>query len=258
MSISSMADELNRWYEENCNKGNLAWSFLSRKSGVSVSQICKIAKGSVASPKYQTVKSLLEVLYPDDNKSVYEYLVQNFPKHTIRLKEFSEEKRRLVTEFNHHLFRDCLTFRLFKMAQSSSATVSILEREFGASQIGPRIEALVKADYIVVDEGGRISRSENYKNTMMNEITSIAEEFHHAIEIIVTKKLVARNADTEIDEIFNRLTYYHSTYSSEALEGIAKETQEFVSYLVSKYNKPKYSGEIPAFINIATGRFDNK
>lgn len=258
MDISNVADELNSWYEKNCSNGNLTWSFLSRRSGVSVSQICKIAKGHVASPKYQTVKSLLEALYPDDNAKIYEYLVKHFPKHTIRIKGLSEEERSVVSDFNHQLFRDGLTFRLFKIAQSNSVKVSDLEKEFGANQIRPRVDALVNGRYIEVREDGVISRSKNFEKTAASEITTIAEGFHHAVEIVVSKKLVARNTDSEIDEIFNRLTYYHSTFSSEALASIAKETEEFVNYIISKYSSPKFKGDIPAFLNIATGRFDNK
>lgn len=257
MNISNMSEELNRWYEENCNQGNLAWSFLAKKSGVSVSQICKIAKGHVASPKYETVKALLEVLYPDDSIAVYEYLLKQYPRHTVALKGFSESKRSKVAVADRHLFRDILTFRVFKIADSGAFKVSQLEKEFGVTQIRPRIDALIKANYIEINENGFLVRSPYYEKTVLNEIASIAEEFHHVVDILASKKLVARNSDTEIDEIFNRLTYYHSSFNAEALKEIGKETREFVNYIFTKYKDSKFQGDIPAFINIATGRFDN-
>lgn len=258
MNISSMADELNSWYEKNCVNGNLAWSFLAKKSGVSVSQICKIAKGYVANPKYQTQKQLLEALYPDNFAGVYEYLLERYPKNEVALKSLLRKNRKKISTVGNELFKDRLTFRLFKFADCKSYTIPDLEKEFGRSQIAPRIEALLDADYIEVDESGLITRTAKYEATVISDIVSASEEFHHVVDIITSKKIVAQNSDAEIDNIFNRMAALHNSYSKEALVEIAADVSEFLDLVYTKYKDEKYRGNIPVFLNIATGRFDNK
>lgn len=258
MKISNMADELNRWYDENCSNGNLAWSFLAKKSGVSVSQICKIAKGQVAKPKYETEKSLLEAMHPDNYVDVYEYLLERYPQHNVVLNSLLKKGRKKIPASGSDLLKDRLTFRIFKFADTGAHTVADLEREFGKSQVVPRIEALNDADIIDVDSNGVISRSPNYENTVITDVIAVAEEFHHAVEILASKKLVAQNSNVEIDSIFNRMTSIHSSYNEAALTELAADVNQFLNKMYAKYQEDKYKGDIPAFLNLATGRFDNK
>lgn len=253
-----MADELNSWYEKNCVNGSLAWSFLAKKSGVSVSQICKIARGQVANPKYQTQKQLLEALYPDDFVGVYEYLLERFPENEVALKSLLRKNRKKVNAVGHGLFKDRLTFRLFKFADCKSYTIEDLEKEFGRSQIEPRIEALLDADYIEVDEQGFVKRTRKYEATVISDVVSVAEEFHHVVDILASKKIVAQNSDVEIDQMFNRMTGLHNSYSEEALAEMAADVSQFLKTLYTKYKDEKYRGSIPVFLNIVTGRFDSK
>lgn len=258
MNISSISDELNRWYEENCNNGNLAWSFLAKKSGVSVSQICKIAKGQVANPKYETERALFEAMFPENYVEVYEYLLEKYPRHNVALQGLLTKKRKRMPATGNELLKDRLTFRLFKFADAQCFKVSQLESEFGKSQVAPRIEALLAAEFVEIDSSGILSRSPKYEFTVNADLVSVAEEFHHAIEILASKKLVAQNSNTQIDQIFNRMTGMHDNYSEQALSELAADVNNFLNSMYTKYKDNKYRGPIPAFLNVATGRFDNK
>lgn len=258
MTISNVAAELNRWYDENCSNGNLAWSFLAKKSGVSVSQICKIAKGQVANPKYETEKALLEAIFPENFRGVYEYLLERYPRHDVALKSLLNKHRKKISTSGSELLKDRLTFRLFKFADAQSFTVQDLEIEFGANQIRPRVEALQEAGFIEIDDKGVISRSPSYESTVSADVIAVAEEFHHAIEILASKKLVAQSSNLEIDQILNRMTSLHRSYNENALVEMAADVNDFLNKMYTKYKQDKYRGAIPAFLNLATGRFDNK
>lgn len=258
MNISALPEELNRWYEENCKQGDLAWNHLARKSKVSVSQLCKIAQGKVARPKYNTVKSILTALYPENNKEVVSYLVEHFPKQEFALKSLTEVDRISVDQAARDLFQDRVTFQLFKIADCEVFAVEKLEREFGTDVIQPRVEALTDAGIIEIGEGGVLKRTERHKETSTREFADVAKEFQHAIDLMASKKLIASISDHEIDQIFNRLTSFHNSFSSDAIQEMGGEIRDFLDYLFTKYNNEKYRGDIPAFVNVATGRFDSK
>lgn len=258
MAISCLSEELNHWYEANCNKGDLAWSYLARKTQVSVSQLCKIAKGQVSRPKYHTVKSILEAIYPNDHSAVYKYLVEHFPKNQIHLTCLTESKRSTFEESARHLLKDRMTFRLFKLAATNRFTVEGLKAEFGSEMILPRLDALSLAGLVEVAENGVVSRTSKHSDTAMTKFADVADEFQHAIEILAAKKLVASVSDHEIDQIFNRLTFFHHSFNQEALEEMSDDITKFVESFIEKYEAEKYRGDIPGFLNIATGRFDSK
>lgn len=256
MKISGLPEELNRWYEKNCKQGDLAWSTLANAANVSVSQLCKIAQGKVARPKYNTVKSILTALYPENNKEVVSYLVEHFPKQEFELKSLTEVDRVSVDQIARKILRDRMTFRLFKFADCEFYTAKILENVFGIDVIRPRIEVLVAAGMAEISENGVLKRTERIKQTSTSEFADVAREFQHVIEILASKKLIASISDHEIDQKFNRLMAFHNSFSAEAIEEMGAEIRDFLNYLFTKYNDKKYRGNIPAFVNVATGRFD--
>lgn len=262
MPITSIADELNSWYDINCSHGDQTWSDLAELSKVSVSQICKIAKGQVLKPKFQTVKALLEAIHPDNLRLVHSYLAAQFPKHQVRLQSLIDVKRSQIAASDRHLFKDRMTFRIFKLATCKCYTVAQLEAEFGRNQVKPRIAALLASNLIEFSNSdpssGVVCRSKAYEETTSSNVAAVAEEFHHAIDIIANKKTVEQYADSGLDHLVNRLAFFHDSFSPEALAEMSQETQEFFDRLITKYSADKYRGAIPAFLNLSTGRFDNK
>lgn len=258
MIISDLPDELNRWYEKNCKQGDSAWSNLAKSASVSVSQLCKIAQGKVARPKYNTVKSILTALYPENNKEVVSYLVEHFPKHEFALKSIVGVERVSIDQVARELFQDEMTFRLFKFASSEAFKVETLENSFGTDMVRPRLEALIDSGIAETNGQGILKRTERHKKTATSNFADQAKEFQHAIEILASKKLIASKSDHEIDQIFNRLMAFHSSFSQEAIDEMGGEIRDFLDYLFTKYRDEKYRGNIPAFVNVATGRFDSK
>lgn len=258
MSISSLPEELNRWYETNCAKGDLAWSYLSKKSHVSVSQLCKIAKGTVSKPKFHTVKAILKALHPDDHAAVHKYLVENYPQHQVSLKVLADVKRLDIDDSSRQLLKDRMTFRIFKLAISEKYTPEQLKLEFGAEVVEPRLDALILAKIVEIDSSGCIRRTESHKETATSDFGDIADEFHHVVEILTSKKLISKISNREIDEIFNGLMFYHETFSPEAIQEMGQDIREFMDKMFKKYSQDRFRGDIPAFLNIASGRFDSK
>lgn len=151
-----------------------------------------------------------------------------------------------------------MTFRIFKLATCKCYTVEQLEAEFGRNQVKPRIAALLASNLIEFDQTGLVRRSKAYEETTSSNVATVAEEFHHAIDIIAQKKTVAQFADTELDQLNNRLAFFHDSFSAEALAEMGEETREFFDRLITKYSADEYRGNIPAFVNLSTGRFDNR
>lgn len=258
MNITSVSEVLVKWYDDNCTNGRLAWSYLERKSGVSTSNICKIAKGQIATPKYETAKALLQAIYPGNNSAVYAFLVEFYPKKAIHLESFLQEKRKSIAESDINLLRDALNFRLFKLAMAESIKVSDIEDEFGANPVSGRLELMAKANLIAISPDGVLKRSDATVHTANGDVNWLAEEFIHSISILSSKKLLSRTSDIDIDERINKFLYYHASFNNDAIAMIGDEVKAFMDQIYRKYSQDKYRGDIPVFINLACGRFDSK
>lgn len=258
MNITSVSDVLVKWYDDNCTNGRLAWSYLGRKSGVSVSNICKIAKGQVAMPKYETAKALLQAIYPNKNSEVYAFLVEYYPKKAIHLEVFLEKDRNRIFEADMNLLRDQLNYRLFKLAMAGTIKVADLEAEFGSDSLSRRVEILSKANLIVVTEDGALKRTDATVQTANGDVNWVAEEFIHGVSLLSQKKLMSRELEMDLDDRINKFLYFHWNVSDEAVGMIGAESSDFMNGLFRKYSQPKYTGSIPVFVNLACGRFDSK
>lgn len=258
MNITSVSDVLVKWYDDNCTNGKLAWSYLGRKSGVSVSNICKIAKGQVAMPKYETAKALLQTIFPNDNAAVYKYLVEYYPKKAIHLEVFREPSRNRIAESAMNLLRDPLNFRLFKLSMAGSIKLADIEEDYGRNNLVSRIELLSNANLLRVDSEGNLERTEATVFTANGDVNWVAEEFMHCISILSTKKLLSQTTDIDIDSRINKFLYFHASFNDEAISLISEDVTKYINYICRKYSEDKYKGDIPVFINLACGRFDTK
>lgn len=260
MTIDSLSDELNSWYEENCVGGNLSWKVLSRKTGITVSNIAKIARGEIALPKYETAKVLLEAILPHQQPDVFRYLRAKYPQKAYnyvdvkavppRANLYSQPSRVAALD-------DELTYRLYKIALCKKASVASLKKDFGADQVEKRIEILVEKKLVFVEDGVLV-RNPDIAHTQTNDPVFINKYFKFNTDIVAGKKVLASHGSANVDTYTNKLLFYHGSFSEDSLKKMVAETIEFIDYLAKKYNDENIEGDVAGFIDITTGRFDAK
>lgn len=260
MSIDSLSAELNLWYERNCVQGNLSWNYLAKKTGITVSNITKIARGDVALPKYQTAKALLKTICPEDDVEVNTYLRTAYPAKSFNFVDVEAETPRSVVFLGRksiEILEDDLSFRLYKLALGNSSSIKSLKASFGEVQVSTRLESLERAQLVRID-ADVLMRNDDLKFTQSNDPVLIAKHFKYNIDMVSAKKVLAKKGIGEIDAHVNRLLFYHGPFTEEALAMMVNETLDFISALAKKYSSEKYRGDVPGFIDITTGRFDTK
>lgn len=256
MAITSLSAELNAWYEKHCVNGNLSWNVLARRTGITVSNITKIARGEVGKPKFETARVLLDAMFPDRKDDIAAYIEATYKGGPVTFAKEHESPRKLLTQQILDLLRDPLTFRLFKLSMSGKRTVAGLGQDFGEGQVQPRIDSLIAEDLVIIDEDGCLRRSPGAQFILSAEMVGVAVEFRHVVDIVAEKKILAECGETSIDKEANRLFYYHGSLKPESAENMRKEILHLMRKVVSKYSADEHKGEVEMFYNVAYGRFD--
>lgn len=259
MEISSVKDELNKWYEDNCTNGKLAWSYLAKKSEVSTSNIRKIAKNEVGRPTFDTSRKILLALYPNQAEDVYTYLKEHYPKQTAswHLRKSMHEKG-LSANQHLNLSKDKVLFRLFKLAMTGSYKVTELEQHLGEKLVSQKLQILKNAGAVEVDSDGFLKRSKDSNYTLTSDVHTLHDEFGHASALVLDKLSDDNHGVAEIDRQSNRYDSLHIGISEEASKELDEEIRKFKEMIYEKFTSPEYEGEVARFINIVVGRFDFK
>lgn len=256
MAIESLGAELNAWYEKHCANGHLSWNVLAKKTGITVSNITKIARGEVERPKYETAKLLLDAILPGRPQEVAEYITATYQGGAITFEKEAESPRTQLSAEAADLLRDSLSFRLFKLSMSGSRAVTELEQDFGVSFVRPRIEALTQIGLVTVDDQGRLKRTAKSKFIFDSDMGSVVTEFKHAIDLVAEKKILARNGVESIDKDANRLASYHCSLKPESAKQMAEDIMAMIRKVAQKYGADQHKGDVEVFFNVALGRFD--
>lgn len=260
LDITSVSDELKQWYLTNCENGHLSWKTLSNKTGVTVSNISKIARGEVHQPKYETAKVLLEAVLPKRQADVLRFLRAEYPDKVFNFVDSQAQTPRATlrdTPQKNELLEDELTYRLYKLSLGNSYEVEKLKVDFGRVQVESRIAALEKAELVVSDDGV-LRRAADLVHTQQNETSLTAKHFRYNVNMVSMKKTLAKKGAKHIDTHANRMLFYHFPLTEEALAMMVNDTLDFISGLAKKYNDEKYHGSVVGFIDITTGRFDDR
>lgn len=258
MAIESLSAELWAWYEKHCVNGNLSWQVLARRSGITVSNITKIARGDVGKPKYETARVLLEAMLPDRHDEVAAYIAATYQGGPITFAKEHDSPRKLLTRPMLDVLRDPLTFRLFKLSMSGKRSVTSLERDFGADDVRPRLESLIAEGIVSIDDSGNVCRTPSAQFILSTEMASVAREFNHAIAIVAEKKTLANAGDSSIDKDANRLVSYHCSLKPDSAKSMQRDIVQAMRKIATKYSAAEHKGEVEMFYNVAFGRFDTK
>lgn len=258
MEISSLKDELNKWYDDNCKNGNLAWSYLAKKSGVTASNIRKIAKGEVGQPRFETTKQLLQALYPNQLAEVYVVLKELFPNKTDTWHLGETHNRVQFSRKDLEVTRDPMAFLLFKRAMTGAAKVKDLEDELGKSRIEQSLAMLADAGLAREDSKGFLVRCEGCSNTLTNDIHRLADEFRHVTQFLESKLAADVAGVANVDRQTNRFDSLHLGLNEKGSKELDDDIRALKEKIIKLLNDPEYAGDIPRFVNIAVGRFDSK
>lgn len=257
MEISSLKDELKKWYEANCKNGNLAWSNLAKASGLSTSHIRKIAVGEVAKPRFDTARRLCSALFSHNSDATAVYLKEIYPKEAQTWFLGNPERKELPSEV-YDISRDALAHRLFYLALTDSAKVSDLENTFGKEKVSQKLSLLEEKELVKVTSEGVLTRAEGTKFSINTSPSSVISSFRQILAIMEEKFLDEVSGIAEIDRSTNRLDYLYLGLNVEGSNLLDAQLQKNKQELYEILTDPKYKGDIPRFVNIATGRFDTK
>lgn len=257
MEISSLKDELEKWYENNCKNGNLAWSNLAKISGVSTSNIRKIAKGEVERPRYDTARKLCTALFPNKSDITDVYLKEMYPNQAQTWFVGNSERAERVSD-GFDITRDIDVYVLFKLAMTKKAKTADLRQLYGNNLFSKKMKILTEANLAEETPDGRLVRSEGARFTKNSDVHSLADEFRLCATIAETKIAANAAGAQQIDRIANRFDFLHLGVNEEGSAKIDKELESFKEKLYIIYTDPKFKGEIPRFVNLLVGRFDDK
>lgn len=258
MPIHSVSEELNNWYETNCASGRLSWGALSKKTGIAVSNITKIAKGQTAKPKYETARALLYAIRPNEMNEVEDFIASNYGfEENVSFESNADTSRKVLGVDANELLRDFLTFRIFKLSLSGRHHIDCLNYKLGSENVMPRIEVLADYGLVFVDKNGFLCRRSGSQYTRTTDVTAIAAEFKHVVELVANKKVLAKKGNANIDNEVNRLVQWHLSLSKEQMPEFKRDIVEFLDKIGKKYKSNEDSADaVEMFLNLATGRFD--
>lgn len=261
MAKDALKERLNQWHDANCKNGTQSWQCLAKKTQVSESYICKIARGEAANPGFRVAKSLAMVLFAADVTKAYRFLKEYYPKETPSELEFLKENFTCIDDRTAALLRDRDTFRIYKIALTGEWGPRELPKIQGLTFVDERVSALIDAGLLEVDQStGKLKRTAEHQRTIVVDPERLANEFSMVNEILRQKKSAAKlsnDAKIQIDETLNRYLFYHVSLNEEGAALFAKRQIDFINETHKELNQDKYKGNIPVFCNIASGRFDD-
>lgn len=256
MQIESLSKELNGWYEKNCVHGPLSWTTLEKKTGVSVSNITKIARGQIQRPKYETASVLLEAVLPDRKADIEDYISAEYGSETLNFDPHAPSARKELSAKTTNALRDFVAFRLFKLAMSGRHLISDLKARMGSDNVLPRLQILKDLGLVYVDEAGYLKRQPGSQDTRNNHATAVAEEFKHIVDLLAAKKVLSQQGYAQIDPEINKLLHLHVPVKPDRLPEMSKEVIEFLKMISEKYGTKEPGEGVEVFLNVAMGRFD--
>lgn len=256
--INSLAEELNRWYKEKCQDGNLSWTNLHKATGVSVPYIVKLAQGK-GNPSYEKEKALLSETC-DDIKAIYNYLKAKHPKSVVSLEEFTSDKdnnRKLLTDGTLDPCQDESTMRIFYLSSSGTFTIQQVVDLIGKKAY-KHIELLQSAGIIEVKDGV-VLRNSAYKNTLTNKLPTLIKTVRHNLKLLEEKHYLAKyNDGNGFNSSNNKVGTLVKNLNQNGIDTFVADFFEFLEKEIVKLNDSRYVGDVPMFYNFVLGRYDEE
>lgn len=256
--ITSLADELNRWYKEKCQDGNLSWTNLHKATGVSVPYIVKLAQGK-GNPSYEKEKALLSETC-DDVKAIYEYLKAKHPKAAISsIEDFtkSESNRIMLNDNTIDPYGDETTMRIFFLSSSGTYSVKMIADIVGKKAY-KHVEILETAGVIEV-KNGVVHRDKKYKNTVLNRLPSLLNAVKNNLKLLEEKHYLSRYSDgTTFNSMHNKVGTIVKNLNQNGMDTFIADFFDFLQKEIVKLNDPQYVGDVPLFCSYVVGRYDEE
>lgn len=254
--IESCQKALNDWYAK-AHKGGLSWKALGRKVGRTGSYLSRVAKGDYK-PSFEFERDLLAYLYEGREGEVFEYLKAKYPKKITTLASLSAEATKKMN-FPRPCFYEALQNRLmyhvYRLADAAKYTVSDL-----TSLVGPDVPLLVgkmEQEGALRVEKGIVSRAEGHRNQLNINLRAAVQAARHNLSILAHRAEVCELGDVPFDTSQNKVLGVYENLNEAGLMEAIDWMNSSISELRARLQDPKFQGDIPAFINTATGRFDH-
>lgn len=257
--ITSIKEELNKWYELNCNNGNLSWKALGRLAKRDPSYISKLAKG-VHKPSYEVEIDLLRAMYQGNVRSVFKYLKKKYPDKTAEIESLMKGDDK-STKFTSHSYRDIVndraTYRIFRLSSMGTFSPDSLSQTVGAG-VSAKIKYLEGLDLVQVIDGN-VVRSISNTTITSTSMEDVVAGFKHNLDIVDEKHRRARMGHSDdFDSKKNKLWGIYEGVSEDFQHKLVTDVTKFISEKREEALKDENRGDIPMFLNIATGRLDDK
>lgn len=257
--IKSIEQELNKWYEQNCSKGDLSWKVLGKRSGRDPSYISKIAKG-VHQASYEVEKDLLRAMYPGQVRSVFKYLAKKFPGKTAEINSLLKDDEK-STKFTGHSYHDIVndraTYRIFRLSSMGTFSPESLSQIVGAGA-ATKIRYLEGQNILEVSDG-RVARCNSSATVTSTSLEDVVTGFKNNLDIVEEKHRRSRlDQSEEFDSKKNKLWGIYEGVSEDFQHKLVEDVTRFISEKRDEALKEENRGSIPMFLNIATGRLDDK
>lgn len=257
--IINLSDALRAWYENVAKEKNLSWAYLSKKTDISKSYLSKIANGTRANLSYEKAKSLLREIC-SDRTSNYLYLKEHYPDEVSSMKCYITEECELVllNDKSKNAWDNKIAFRIFKLAGAGTFNKNFVIDIAGGRSAKIQLNRLLENEIIEIDNGV-IKRNIKFKNILNNDIISAISEFRYCLDIIEEKYSESMHDENiKFDSSINKFVGLHKFLKIEAFKELLNELNEFIEHLNTKYSENSKKGEVPIFMNVVTGRFDEK
>lgn len=254
--IKSSREALVEWYE-NPSNSRLSWKFLGKKIGKSGSYISRVAKGQ-CTPSFEFERDLLAYLYQGREIEVLDYLSSRYPREVTTMASLSAEATKKMSfpkPSFYKVLENRVMYHVYRLADAAKFSLKEMTEIAGLDAV-LHAEKL-KQDGIVEIKDGVVERTEDSRNILNINLKAAIDSAQHNLAILSHRAEVHELGGLKFDSSQNKVLGLYENLNEDGLLEAIDWMNSSISELRARLQHPRYQGDIPTFINTATGRFDH-
>lgn len=254
--LRSSQQALIDWYEDPANK-RLSWKFMGKKIGKSGSYISRVARGE-CTPSFEFERDVLAYLYQGRESEVFDYLSRKYPREVTKMASMSAEATKEMSfprPSFYKVLENRVMYHVYRLADVAKYALEELADIAGPD--APLHAEKLKKDGLIEVKNGVLERTELSRNTLNINFKAAIKSAQHNLGILAHRAEVHDLGGAQFDSSQNKVLGLYENLNEAGLLEAIEWMNSSVSELRARLQDPRYQGDIPTFINTATGRFDH-
>lgn len=255
--IRSLSEILKDWHVNVAKIKNLSWKYLAVKTKISDSYLCKLSKGEKTNLDYEKCKKLFrEIGLP--RVEAFAFLNENHPGKCSSWEEFCQEDYayQLISSDADEILSDPVTNHIFKLA-SHGICLERLAGIIGKNECEMRVDLLIKKEMVKI-ENNSIKRTEPFKSLMETDSENVFKLFEYNLQWMIKKlelsKILEENC---FNSEYSKGIGIGPNINTKGHKFLVRELNNFLKNINNTLHKDEYKGDIPIYLNVVLGRYDD-